>query len=98
MRLVTPFSFLLVSLLMIGFGWRFRSRYLHLPPIPTLILIPAAPLFILPVYYALQYSQRILLSTILLSIGVVATLVLMIVLQAILLLLALSYVALGSRE
>lgn len=98
MRLATPFTFLVVSLFLMGFGWRYRSRYLHLPPFPTLVLIPAAPFFILPIYLVLQFAQRILLSTILLATSVIGSVVLLIVLQAFLLLLALSYVALGSRE
>ncbi len=98
MRLVTPFGFLIVSLVLIGFGWRFRSRYLHLPPVPTLVSIPIIPLFILPAFLALQYAQRIVVSAILLSLGLTAAVLLMVVLQAVLLILALTYVALGTRE
>jgi len=98
MRLVTPFGFLIISLVLIGFGWRFRSRYLHLPPIPTLAIIPIIPLFILPVFLGLQYAQRIVVSAILLSSGLTAAVLLVVVLQAALLILALTYVALGTRE
>jgi hypothetical protein len=97
MRLVTPFSFLVLSLFLMGFGWRYRSRYLALPPIPTLVVVPLAPLFILPAYLGLQYAQRILVSTMLLSVGVTVAAVLAVVLQALLLLVTLSYVALGTR-
>lgn len=98
MRLVGPFTFLVLSLFLMGFGWRYRSRYLHVPPIPTLVIVPLAPVFILPLFLALQYAQRLLLSTILLSVSVAVTAVLAAVLQALLLFLALSYVALGTRE
>lgn len=98
MRLVTPFSFLILSLILMGFAWRYRSRYLHLPPVPTLVVVPVVPLFILPVYLTLQFAQRILVSTILLSVSVTVTAILIVVLQALLLLLALGYVALGTRE
>ncbi|MFW5742304.1 MAG: hypothetical protein ACOC2D_03435 [Spirochaetota bacterium] len=98
MRLVAPFTFLVLSLLLMGFGWRYRSRYLHLPPVPTLVLVPLAPVFILPFYLTLQFAQRLLVSTILLSLSVTVTAILTIVLQALLLFLALSYVALGTRE
>ncbi|MFW5825927.1 MAG: hypothetical protein ACOCVO_00070 [bacterium] len=98
MRLLAPFTFLILSLLLMGFGWRYRSRYLHVPPIPTLVLIPLAPVFILPVYVTLQYAQRLLVSTVLLSVSVTLTAVLVACLQALLLFLALSYVALGTRE
>ena len=97
-RLVTPFTFLVLSLLLMGFGRRFRSRYLHMPPLPTLVTVPLIPILVLPVYLALQFSQRILVSSILLRVGVVPAVVLMVVLQGFLLLLALFYVALGSRE
>ena len=98
MRLVAPFTFLVLSLLLMGFGWRYRSRYLHLPPVPTLVLIPLAPVFILPFYLTLQFAQRLLVSTMLLSLSVTVTAILTTVLQALLLFLALSYVALGTRE
>jgi len=98
MRLATPFGFLIVSLVLIGFGWRFRSRYLHLPPLPTLASIPIIPLFILPVFLGLQYAQRIVVSAMLLSFGLTVAVLFIVVLQALLLILALTYVALGTRE
>lgn len=98
MRLVAPFTFLVLSLLLMGFGWRYRSRYLHMPPIPTLVLIPLAPVFILPFYLTLQFAQRLLVSAMLLSVSVTVTAIIAAVFQALLLFLALSYVALGTRE
>lgn len=97
MRFVAPFGFLVVSLVLMGFGWRFRSRYLHLPPIPTLLAIPVMPFIVLAFHLLLQFAQRVMLSTILLAVGPIAAIILAIVLQAVLLLFALSYVALGSR-
>ncbi|MFW5683227.1 MAG: hypothetical protein ACOC1I_00100 [Spirochaetota bacterium] len=98
LRLVTPFAFLILSLVVLGFSWRFRSRYLHLPPIPTLVLVPVAPFFILPAYLLLRFAERILVSAVLLSGGIAVSIVLVVALQALLLLVSLGYVALGSRE
>ena len=97
MRLVTPFTFLILSLFLMGFAWRYRSRYLHLPPIPTLVIVPLAPLFILPAYLVLQFAQRVVTSVVLLGVGFSVSIVLLVVLQAGLLVLSLSYVALSSR-
>lgn len=97
-RLVTPFAFVIISLFSLGFAWRFRSRYLSLPPVPTLVLVPTAPLLILPAYLALLFAQRLMLGTLLLAVGFGPTLALLIAIQGVLLLLTLMYVALGSRE
>lgn len=97
-RLVSPVGFLVFSFVMMGFGWRYRSRYLHLPPIPTLLIIPVIPLILIPVYAALEYGQRILLSTIVLTTGTALALTLTVLLQAFLLFASLGYLALGARR
>ena len=98
MRVVGSFAFLIFPLVLLGFGRRYRSRYLHLPPVPTLILIPLLPFVLLPIYQGYLYAQRIALSASLLTIGLAGSLVLAVVFQAILLFLALIYLAVGSRE
>jgi hypothetical protein len=98
MRLVVTFAFLVFPLVLMGFGWRYRSRYLHLPPVPTLILIPAIPFVLLPIYQGYLYAHRIVLSASLLTVGLAGSLLLAVVGQAVLLFLGLFYLAVGSRE
>ena len=98
MRLVVSFAFLIVPLVLLGFGSRYRSRYLHLPPVPTLILVPLVPFVLIPVYQGYLYAQRIALAASLLAIGPAAALALAVVFQAVLVFLALIYLATGSRE
>jgi hypothetical protein len=97
-RIATPFAFVIFSLFVMGFAWRYRSRYLSMPPIPTLLLVPLAPLVILPVYLAFLYGQRLILGALLLSSGFMATLIALVIVEGLLLLFTLMYVALGSRE
>lgn len=97
-RVVVPFSFLVLSLALMGFGWRYRSRYLHLPPLPTLLLVPLIPFLLVPISLGLVYAQRIVLAAFLLAVGFGGALLLMIFLQAVLLFASLSYLALGARE
>ena len=97
-RVATPFMFVVFSIFALGFSWRYRSRYLSLPPIATLVLIPIAPLAIAPAYLGFVHAQRLLLATLLLPLGFGSTLIVLIVLEALLLLLTLTYVALGSRD
>ncbi len=98
MRVVVPFAYLVFSLALAGFGWRYRSRYLHLPPLPTLLLVPLIPFLLVPLSFGLVYAQRIVLATLLLAVGFGGALALTIVLQAVLLFASLSYLALGTRE
>ena len=97
MRLSAPFTFLSLSLLLVGFGWRYRSRYLHLPPVVTLLVIPALPFLLAPIHLGFQYAQRIAVAASLLALGLAGALVLTVALQALLLFLSLTYLALGSR-
>lgn len=98
MRVVVPFSFLVLSLALMGLGWRYRSRYLHLPPLPTLVLVPLIPFLLIPVSFGLVYAQRIVLAAFLLAVGFGGALALTVVLQAVLLFASLAYLALGARE
>ena len=98
LRLMAPFTYVLMGLLSIGLGWRYRTRYLHHPAIPTIVLVPLLPILLVPVYAALQYSERTIVATFLLWTGQTGTIVLGLALQAVLLTLALGYVALSTRE
>jgi len=98
MRLSFPFAFMAFALLGVGFGWRFRSRYLHLPPVPTLVIIPVIPLLLLPLYAVFSFGQRVLVAASLLFGGFTFSVIVLLIVEALLLLLALFYVALASRK
>jgi hypothetical protein len=97
-RLSLPFTFLIMSFFTMGFAWRYRSRYLTRPPIPTLILVPLAPLVLMPLYLLLRYAHRILFSALLLWTGFGLAVAVLIAVEAALLLVSLMYLALSSRE
>jgi hypothetical protein len=98
LRLTAPFTYILFGLFAIGLGWRYRTRYLHHPAIPTIILVPLLPVVLVPVYAALLYAQQVFAATFLLWTGQAGSIALTLSLQAILLMLGLGYVALSTRE
>lgn len=97
-RLSLPFSFLIFSILILGFSWRYRSRYLGGPPIVTFIIVPLAPLVLLPAYLLLRFAHRILFSALLLWTDLTLAIVLLVAVEGILLTVALMYLALSARE
>lgn len=97
-RLAVPFGYVIVSLLSLGFAWRFRSRYVSRPPIPALVLIVAIPFAGYPLYLFFRFAHRVVLSSFLLWVGFSPALILLIVVEAILLIISLIYVALGTQE
>ena len=97
-RLSLPFTFLILSILVLGFSWRFRSRYLARPPFGTFIIVPLVPIVLLPAYLLLQAAHRILFSSLLLWTGFTIAVVLLIAVEGILLAAVLMYLALSVRE
>jgi hypothetical protein len=97
-RLSLPFVFLVLSILVLGFSWRYRSRYIASPPAPAYILLPAAPLVLAPAYLLLLYGHRLLFSSLLLWTGFTIALVTFIILEGLLLAASLTYLALSARE
>jgi hypothetical protein len=97
-RLSLPFIFLILSILVLGFSWRYRSRYLARPPIGTFIIVPLAPIALLPVYLLLRFFHRILFSALLLWTNLTLAIVLLIAVEGIILAVSLMYLALSSRE
>ena len=97
-RLSMPFTFLILSILVLGFSWRYRSRYLARPPIGTFIVVPLAPIVLLPGYLLLRFAHRILFSALLLWAGFTIAIVLLVVVEGVLLAVALMYLALSVRE
>jgi len=98
LRLMAPFTYILFGLLAMGLGWRYRTRYLHHPALPTIILVPLLPVLLVPVFASLQYSQRVVAATFLLWTGQTGSIALGLAFQAVLLVLGLGYVALSTRE
>ena len=97
-RLSLPFTFLLLSVLTLGFSWRYRSRYLARPPILTFIVVPLSPLVLLPAYMFLQFAHRILFSVLLLWTSLTVATVLLLVFEGALVAASLMYLALSARE
>ena len=97
-RLSTPLVCLILAYFTMGVAWRYRSRYLHHPPVITLLLVPAAPLVIVPFYLLADYSQRLLSAVFLLAFRFPVALGLQVAVQAVALTVSLTYLALGSRE
>lgn len=97
-RLVAPVTFVALTIFCMGFGWRFRSKYINMPPIPTLVVVPAVALVLLPVYEIVLYLQRVLFSSVLLSSGFVLSLAIVIAVQALVLLMVLFYTGLAARR
>ncbi len=64
-RLLLPFSLINVSLIIIGMGWKGRSRYLSGPPLYLYIFLPLIPLFILALFDLYIFVFRNLLSAVL---------------------------------
>jgi hypothetical protein len=97
-RLSLPFTFLILSFFVLGFAWRYRSRYIARPPLPTLVLVPVAPVLLVPLYLLFRFAHRILFSALLLWTGLTIAVILLLVVEAALLVISLMYLALSSRE
>jgi len=97
-RLSMPFTFLILSILVFGFSWRYRSRYLGRPPVGTFIVVPLAPIVLLPGYLLLRFAHQILFSALLLWTNLTAAIGLLVAVEGILLAVALMYLALSARE
>jgi len=97
-RLLSPVTFVVLSLFCVGLGWRFRSKYLHMPPLLTLAVVPVLPLVLVPLHQLILYGERVVLSAVLLSAGFSLAIVLLILVQAGILLFVLFYLALAARR
>ncbi len=93
MRLVRPFSFVILSFFAVAAGWAWRTRYIARPPIPVLALLPALP-FILSIVTALyHYLHRALLGVIVPLGGFTELIIATVLIQALLLLVSLAVLA-----
>ena len=95
-RLLLPFSFLVLCLLSVAVGWRFRARFsarLHWALLLPMPLFPIVASSLTGVYL---HAQRILLDFVLLRLGFSISLIVFLVLQALLLLVTMIVLA-GQR-
>lgn len=97
-RLVAPITFVALGIFCMGFGWRFRSKYINMPPLPTLIVVPAVALVLLPAYEIILYLQRVVFAAALLASGFLVAIAIVIAVQALILLLVLFYTGLAARR
>jgi hypothetical protein len=98
LRLLMPFSFVVLSLFATSLGWRLRSRYLTRPPLLALLLIPVVPFVINYAVRLYTYGFRLILGFLQLYTGFTVTLVVLVATQAVLLGLALLTLAAQSTE
>jgi len=95
-RLLLPFSFLVLCLLSVAVGWRFRARFSARPHWILLLLMPLFPIVAVALTGVYLHTQRILLDFVLLRLGFSISLIVFLVLQALLLLVTMIVLA-GQR-
>ncbi len=98
MRILLPFSFVILAFLSLSLGWRWRSRYLTRPPILAILLMPVIPIVINHLFRLYTYGFRSVLGFTILYAGFSVTLTVLLVSQAILLAFALFSLAVQSTE
>lgn len=93
MKLVLPFSFVILSFFAVAAGWAWRSRYIARAPLPILVLLPVVP-FVLSLFTTFYlYLQRIVIGALLPVSGFTVVLIITVVIQAVLLLFSLVVLA-----
>lgn len=93
MRLLLPFSFIILSFFSISVGWKWRMRYISRPPLPIVVLIPVIPVVLTVLTSLYHYLHRVILGTVLLAAGFPTALVVVVVVQAVLLFASLAVLA-----
>jgi hypothetical protein len=95
-RLLMPFSFLILCLLSVAVGWRFRARFFSRLHWVLLVFMPLFPIVAISLTGLYLHAQRILLDFVLLRLGFSISLVVFLVLQGLLLLVTIFILA-GQR-
>jgi uncharacterized membrane protein len=93
MRLVLPFSFVILSFFAISAGWTWRKRYISRPPVLALLLVPLIPFAIAVLTAIYHYFHRTIIGAVLLAADFTPTLIVVLLLQALLLLVSLALMA-----
>jgi hypothetical protein len=95
-RLLLPFSFLVLCLLSVAVGWRFRARFYSQPHWILIVLMPLFPFVAIPITAMYVHAQRVIMTFVLLHLGFSISLIVLLVLQG-LLLLTTMFILAGQR-
>ncbi|AHC13515.1 hypothetical protein [Salinispira pacifica] len=95
-RILLPFSLINLSILVIIMSWRGRSRYLSGPPVYTWIFVPVIPVFSLGLFELYRLVFRNMLNSVLILFGFIPAMISLVVLQTLLFILILFFIA-GQR-
>jgi hypothetical protein len=93
MRLVRPFSFVILSFFAVAAGWAWRTRYIARPPIVVLAVLPALPFILSIVTTLYHYLHRVLLGVIVPLGGFTELIIATVLIEALLLLASLAVLA-----
>ncbi|NBF40828.1 MAG: hypothetical protein GVY14_10470 [Spirochaetes bacterium] len=93
MRLVRPFSFVILSFFALAAGWAWRTRYIARPPILVLAVLPALPFILSIVTTLYHYLHRVLLGVIVPLGGFTELIIATVLIEALLLLVSLAVLA-----
>ncbi len=96
LRLLEPFTFLILSLLAVALGWAYRARFGGGPPAAAYLLFPLLPVVAAMLVSLYRHGQRVVLAFLTVSAGFPAALAAMLAIQAVLLLGSLFLLA-GQR-
>lgn len=97
-RLIHPFSFVSLSFLAAGFGWRMRSRYLVPPVLPAILAVPLFPFVLSYAFASYLYLNKLVLSVLIGFGGATLGLLATVMIQAIVLVGALLFMALQPAD
>lgn len=93
MRLVRPFSFVILSFFAVAAGWAWRTRYIARPPVLVLALLPTLPFILSIVTTLYHYLHRALLGLIVPLGGFTELIIATVLIEALLLLVSLAVLA-----
>ena len=92
-RLFLPFSFLVLSFFSVGFGFRYRSRYLASPPAAGFVFLPLLPFLVGMIFTVYRYGVSVAPAFFLLYYGFTPALLAFLAFQGLLLFWALLFMA-----
>ena len=91
-RICVSFSILILSIMSLALGWRFRTPN-EQPPVITLIILPVLPFACYILVDVYLYAQRLVIGTALLAWGFTASVILLISMELLLLIFAIFLLA-----
>ncbi|MFP4374799.1 MAG: LptF/LptG family permease [Spirochaetaceae bacterium] len=93
MRLVRPFSFVILSFFAVAAAWAWRTRYIARPPILVWVVLPAIPFVLSIVTTLYHYLHRVFLGAVVPLGGLTPLIIATVLIQALLLLVSLALLA-----